>query len=787
MSPLDHKLLRDLWRMKGQAIAIGAVIAMGVLMLVMMTGLVASLTETRDAYYDRYRLADVFAPVARAPERLAAQLAEIPSVSSVQTRVVGRALIDLPTQVLPVQAQAVSLPDRGPPALNDVFLTDGRMPASGRADEVLLLNSFAAEHDLRPGDTLRATMNGSRRSFDIVGLAQSPEFLYTTAPGELVPDDARFGVIWMVRSGLSAAYDMEGAFNEVLLGLARGSSEEALLDAVDRALESYGGTGAYGLADQLSNAFVTQEIEGLEASTVGVPPIFLAVAAFLLYIVISRVVQAEREEIGLMKAFGYTDIEVGTHYFKLILAIAAGGALAGCLGGIAAGRGLIGLYTEYFKFPFLVFQLDPASFAIGITVSILSASAGGIFVLRRVFALTPAVAMRAPAPPNFSRTGRIGQSFSQLLDQPSRMVLRRLTRQPGRMAGSIIGIASGMALSAAMLTIYAGFDRSIDQTFSIVDRSDVMVSFTHAVSDKTLFELVRLPGVERAEPVRNVSVVLRNGLESHRGGLIGLPPAPELNRALDDTLAPIELPDRGVVLSDVLAEILDISPGDTLIAEVREGRQPRLEIPVAATAQTLLGSPAYMSLDALNRAMREPGRISGAYLTIDEAEAEAIYAALQDMPTVAGLSVKSQARDAFLRMLNEGAGAIRYAMGVIAFVITFGIVYNAARIALAERARDLASLRVIGFTKGEAAFVLLGELAVVTLVALPVGAGLGYYLSFVIAAGFSTELYQIPAVFDPTTYGQAMLVVLGAALVSGWLVKRDLDRSDLIEALKTRD
>ncbi|WP_375573257.1 FtsX-like permease family protein [Ahrensia marina] len=787
MSPLDHKLLRDLWRMKGQAIAIGAVIAMGVLMLVMMTGLVASLTETRDAYYDRYRLADVFAPVARAPERLAAQLAEIPSVSSVQTRVVGRALIDLPTQVLPVQAQAVSLPDRGPPALNDVFLTDGRMPASGRADEVLLLNSFAAEHELRPGDTLRATMNGSRRSFDIVGLAQSPEFLYTTAPGELVPDDARFGVIWMVRSGLAAAYDMEGAFNEVLLGLARGSSEEALLDAVDRALESYGGTGAYGLADQLSNAFVTQEIEGLEASTVGVPPIFLAVAAFLLYIVISRVVQAEREEIGLMKAFGYTDIEVGTHYFKLILAIAAGGALAGCLGGIAAGRGLIGLYTEYFKFPFLVFQLDPASFAIGITVSILSASAGGIFVLRRVFALTPAVAMRAPAPPNFSRTGRIGQSFSQLLDQPSRMVLRRLTRQPGRMAGSIIGIASGMALSAAMLTIYAGFDRSIDQTFSIVDRSDVMVSFTHAVSDKTLFELVRLPGVERAEPVRNVSVVLRNGLESHRGGLIGLPPAPELNRALDDTLAPIELPDRGVVLSDVLAEILDISPGDTLIAEVREGRQPRLEIPVAATAQTLLGSPAYMSLDALNRAMREPGRISGAYLTIDEAEAEAIYAALQDMPTVAGLSVKSQARDAFLRMLNEGAGAIRYAMGVIAFVITFGIVYNAARIALAERARDLASLRVIGFTKGEAAFVLLGELAVVTLVALPVGAGLGYYLSFVIAAGFSTELYQIPAVFDPTTYGQAMLVVLGAALVSGWLVKRDLDRSDLIEALKTRD
>lgn len=787
MSPLNHKLLRDLWRMKGQAGAIGAVVAVGVLMLVMMTGLVASLSETREAYYERYRLADVFAPVARAPERLAGRLAEIPGISAVETRVVGRALIDIPGQVLPVQAQAVSLPDRGQPALNDVYLTDGRMPASGRADEILLLQSFAAAHDLSPGDTLRATMNGARRSFDIVGFAQSPEFLYTTAPGEMVPDDARFGVIWMGRSALAAAYDMDGAFNEALFGLSRDASEDAVLSAIDRILQPFGGSGAFSIDEQISNRFVSEEIASLRATAVSVPPIFMAIAAFLLYIVISRMVQSEREEIGLMKAFGYTNTEVGAHYFKLILAIAVGGALAGCLGGIAAGRALISVYTAYFKFPFLVFQLDPASFATGVTVSILSASAGGLFVLRQVFALTPAVAMRAPAPPNFSRTGRIGKRFNRFLDQPSRMVFRRLTRQPGRMAGSIIGIASGMALSVSVITLYVGFDRTIDLTFTVVDRSDVTVSFTHPVSDKTLFELVRMPGVERAEPVRNVSVVLHNGLESHRGSIIGLPPSPELNRALDDTLAPIDLPAMGVVLSEVLAGILGVAPGDTLTVDVREGRQPLLQIPVAGTAQSLLGSPAYMDLDALNRALREPGRISGAYLTIDAAHADEIYASLQDMPTVAGVSVKAEARDAFLRMLNEGAGAIRYVMGVIAFVITFGIVYNAARIAQAERARDLASLRVIGFSKGEAAFVLLGELAVVTVIALPVGAIFGYYLSFALAEGFSTDLYQIPAVFDPVSYGQATLVVLAAALVSGLVVKRDLDGADLIEALKTRE
>lgn len=787
MSPLDHKLLRDLWRLKGQAAAIGAVVALGVMMLVMMTGLSASLTETRDAYYQRYRLADVFAPVARAPERLAERLAAIPGVSAVQTRVTGRALIDLPGRLLPVQALAQSLPDRTRPALNDVYLTDGRLPAPAHPDEVLLLRSFARAHGLTPGDELSATMHGARRSFAIVGLAQSPEFLYTTAPGELVPDDARFGVIWLSRSGLAAAYDMDGAFNEALLGLARGAGEAGVIDAVDRLLEPFGGVGAFARADQFSSRFVAEEINGIRVTAIAVPPIFLGVAAFLLYIVIGRLVQAEREEIGLLKAFGYTNTEVGAHYFKLILAIAIGGALAGCLGGIAAGRAMTELYTIYYKFPFLVFRLEPLSLVAGVSTGTLAASTGGLFVLRRIFSLAPAEAMRPPTPPNYRGSGRVGQGLARLLDVPGRMVLRRLTRQPVRMAGAVVGIGCGMALSAAMITLHAGFDRTIDLTFSVIDRSDVTVTFTHPMSDKTLFELARLPGVQRVEAMRHVPVVMSHGRASHRGALTGLPDQAELSRALDADVQAITLPENGVVLSRVLARKLDISFGDLLTVDVREGRQPVLTLPVTGIADSLLGAPAYMSFDALNRALREPHRVSGAALLIDEGRGTEIYAALQNMPAVAGVSVKSEARDAFVGLMNEGAGTTRYIMGAIAFVITFGIVYNAARVALAERQRDLASLRVMGFSRGETAFVLLGELAVVTLVALPVGVVLGYYLSFAIAEGFSTDLYQIPTLFDPLSYGQATLVVLGAAVISGWLVKRDLDRADLVETLKTRD
>ncbi|MFD0979355.1 ABC transporter permease [Tropicimonas aquimaris] len=784
LAPLDRKLLRDLWRIKGQALAIAAVIALGVLMLVMMTGLVNTLEETRRAYYDRYRLADVFAPVERAPDRVLERLAEIPGVAVAVGRVTGSALIDLEGEIVPVRAQAVSLPDHGPARLNDIHLTAGRMPDPDRGDEILLLKGFADARGLAPGDRLQATMNGARHTFRVTGLAQSPEFLYTTAPGEIVPDDARFAVIWMGRDALSAAYDMQGAFNEALLGLERGVNLQSALDAIDRVLEPRGGLGAYGLEDLPSNFFVTEEIEGGRKNAIAVPPIFLGVSAFLLYIVISRIVQAEREEIGLLKAFGYTDWEVASHYLKLMLTIAIAGAIAGSLGGIAAGRAMAGVYQDYYKFPFLVFQLDPRSFVIGVMTSILAACAGGFGVLRGVFRLAPAVAMRPPAPADYSGTGRLAGLWSRLLDQPGRMVLRRLQRQPMRMAGGALGIATGMALSVGMIGVQAGFSKSIDLGFSVLDRSDAQVSFTHPQSDKAIYELGRLPGVQEVEPVRNVPVLLRHGLNDHRGTINGMLSAPRLARAMDEAQRPLTLPEEGIVLSTTLARVLEAAPGDVVTAEVREGRRPVLDIPVVAVADSLLGSPAYMNMEALNAALKEPGRVSGAYLRIDSAVRDEVLVAIKDMPGVAGVALKAETRDSIQTMMDSGMGMMRYIMLAIAGVVTFGIVYNSARIAFAERVHDLASLRVIGFSRGEAAFVLLGELGLVTLAALPLGALLGYGMAAAVSAAFSTEVYSIPLTFDAQSVGSAALAVLASAAFSGWLVKRDLDRVDLVTALK---
>lgn len=787
VSPLDRKLLRDLARMKTQAAAIGLVIAMGVLLQVMMSGLVLSLEETRRAYYDRYRLADITVPVTRAPERLLQAIARIDGVAGVASRITGAALVRLDGQALPVQAQTLSLPASGRPEVNDIYLTSGRLPDPRRPAEVIVLDSFAAAHGLGPGDVLRVTMDGARRDLAIVGLAQAPEFIYTAAPGELVPDDARFAALWFGQKALAASRDMDGAWSEALIRLGRSADEAAVMAALEALLEPYGGPGPLARGELMSDDFVSQEIAGLRASRAVVPPFFMAVAAFLLTIVIGRMVESEREQIGLLKAFGYTPLEIGGHYARFVMVIALAGSVAGCLLGVASGRAMIGVYASVFKFPFLVFLLDPASFVIALAVSLGAASVGAGLVLRRVFALEPAEAMRPAAPADFSRAGQSIAWLIRWLDQPSRMVLRRVMRNRGRMAGSVAGIAAGMALSLSMITLYAGFDETLELTFGVIDRSDVTVSFTHPVADRAAFDLERLPGVIRVEKARHVPAILRNGRHTHRGAVTGLDPGARLSRAVAADLSDIALPRAGLVVSRSLADMLQVAPGDTLTVEVRSGAQPVLHLPVAAIADTLLGAPVFMDRAALNRALGEPHRITAAYLSVDPVQTDALLKELRDMPLVAGVSRKEDARQAFKTIMDTGAGAIRYVMGLIAFIITFGIIYNTARIGLAERQRDLASLRVIGFTKGEATFVLLGELGLVTLAAIPIGALAGRALSHGIAAGFSNEIYQIPVVFDAPSFGIALLTVLSAAIASGWLVARGMARTDLVAALKTKE
>lgn len=787
VNALDRKLLRDLWRIKGQAAAIIFVIAAGIALLVMSRGMVMSLDETMRAYYERYRFADIYAPVKRAPDNLLSEIRALEGVADVAGRVQGGGLVNLPEVAAPISAQIVSFNPDAPAPINGVYLAEGRMIDAAHGDEILLLESFAHALDLAPGDTISVTMNGAQHEFDIVGLALSPEFIYAIPPGEFVPDPARFAILWAGEEALEAAYDLDGAFNQAVLKVSRGADEQKLIDALDRLLAPYGAIGAYAREDQISNKFLVEELKQLNTMGRVMTPIFLGVSIFLLNIVITRLVQTEREQIGLIKAFGYSNGDVGAHYLKFTAVIAIGGALVGWLGGQWLGRGMAGVYQEYYQFPFLVFVPEFSTLGLSLVICLAAAALGAFVAVRSAVTLSPAVAMRPPAPPKFNRSAGLSRWLDKTLDQPSRMILRRLTRQPWRAGLTVLGIGAAMGLTVMMRFNINATDYMLDVSFNVVDRSDVLVTFVEPLSDKTIFEIASIDGVAYAEPFRSSPVMFSNNRIDYLGAITGLPENPILNRAVDTDLNTVNIRGDGIVLSEQLAEILEVSLGDTLSVEVREGRRPDLEIPVVGIVEALIGTPAYMTLDALNRRLLEPQRVTGAYLKIDPLKSEEVYNALKDIPLVAGVSLRRESYQKFQDMIDEGMGVFRTIMSLFSIVIAAGVVYNGARIAFMERERDLASLRVLGFTKMETGYVLLGELVILAILAIPVGSLFGFLIWSYLSGALSTELYQIPTIFREDGLGYGAIIVFASTAIAGALVMRDVAKIDMATALKGRE
>jgi putative ABC transport system permease protein len=787
VTTLNRKLARDLWHLRGQALAIGLVIAAAVATLVLSLGTQWSLEETRQAYYERNRFAHVFARARRAPEHLVERIRAIPGVARAETRIVDHVLLDMPGIAEPVRGAIVSLPERDEPVLNLVVMRAGRALRPGHADEVLVHEAFAEAHRLRPGDTVTVTMNGRRRRLDVVGVALSPEFVYAIGPGDLVPDNRRYGVIWMGREALEAAYDLKGAFNEVSLQLHRGATEAAVTAALDDLIDRYGGAGAYGRTDHVSDSFINSEIDQLRTLTRIVPPIFLTVAMFLLNVVINRLIQTEREQIGLLKAFGYTDRAVGWHYTKFAMAVAAIGIAIGIAAGVWMGRAMTELYTEYFRFPVLHYQLSLEICALAAAASMLAACGGGAFAVRKAVRLPPAVAM-APPPPSVYRAGALERSgLLRGLTPVGYMVLRHITRWPIRSLVTTTGIALAIGLLVSTLQFLDSIDEMLDAFFFGTQRQDLTIRFTETRNDSIAHELARLPGVLRAELRRAVPVRLSFGHLSRRAALLGLDRDADLNRQIDVSGRPIVLPPEGLVLSDRLAQNLGARAGDAVMIEVLEGRRERLLAPVSHIVSEYVGTVAYMSRPALNRLMREGPVADGAHLMIDPAQRAELFRALQDAPAVLGIAVQSAALATFREMINQNVVTMIAFYVTFASVIAVGVVYNSARISLAERARELATLRVLGYRKREVALILVGELAVLTVLAMPLGCLIGYALSALMIALFSTDLYRMPFALEASTYGYAIVVVLAAAGFTTISVARRVGAFDLVAVLKARE
>jgi putative ABC transport system permease protein len=747
----------------------------------------ASLRTARDEYYAEYRFAHVFAAVKRAPEAVADRIALIPGVAQVQTRVTLPVTLRVSGVRQLATGHIVSIPSERVTMPNDLRITLGRYVDPDRDDEVLVSELFARENALMPGDSLGAVVNGRWQTLRVAGIATSPEFIYEVGGGGLFVDNRLFAVLWMRREAVAAAGDFEGAFNNVALLLGGGASEAQVIVALDGLLDRYGGSGAIGRTDQLSNRVVSDEIAQLETISQLFPVFFLATAAFLLNVVLSRLISTQRDEIGALKAVGYDDRTVGAHYLAFALVAVALGAVFGVLGGDWLGRAYTGLYDDFFRFPSLEHRTRWSAALLGVAVSGGAGLLGALGAVRRAVRIPPADALRPPSPGRFrplllERAGLAAPPSVAL-----RMILRNLERRPLRTAASTIGIAFACGLLVTGLFPLDSWSRILDLQFRRVQRDDLTVVFNSARPARAREELARFEGVRRVELLRTAPARIHRGHRARLTAVTGLDADAKLRRLVDTRGRVYPRPATGVVLSSTLAAILDARAGDSVEVEFLEQGGVWRRVPISGVVDELMGIGAYMDRRALNRLLGEADVATEAHLRVDRDAEEALSHALGELREVAGVASRASLLEYFDRTSREN---VRISVSVIVFaamIIAIGVVYNGVRITLSERGRELATLRVLGFTRGEAARMFLGEQGLLTAVGIPLGFLVGMGFSALLAVSFANERFRIPSVVDLSTYVFAAAVVIVTTLGVAIIGKRHVNRLDLIGTLKTGD
>lgn len=784
---LDLKLGRDLRALKSQALAVALVMACGLAMMIMTRSLIQSLDDARADYYEKHRFAEVFAELKRAPESLRQQIAVLPGVAAVETGIEVSVTLDLPNLAVPASGLINAVPERRPVVLNQLYLRRGRLLEGAGTGEVLVSEAFAEANALGPGDEIAAILNGRRQELRVVGIVLAPQYVFEARPGSALPDNQTFGIFWMREQELAEAFNLQGAFNEVAVSLAPGASEPEVIAALDRLLKPYGGLGAYGRSEHPSDIRVDDEIRVLEGLSFGFPLVFLSVAAFMTHSVMSRQIALQREQIAILKAFGFANRTIAWHFIKFALVIVVVGTALGTAGGFALGRQLVDMYHLFFRFPVLAFEPATGAIVGALVASSAAALLGVASAVRKVVRLSPAQAMRPEPPASFRPALAERLGLARYLAVSVRMALRNIERKPWQAGFTCVALAMATGILIIPNAFRDGVRHILDFQWDTVQRQTATVSLVEPGPLRAAHDFAQLPGVIHTEPFRTVLVEMAAGHRSRRLAMHGLVNQGDLNRVIGLDGRPLTVRGRGLIISEALGETLGIQPGDTVTIRVLQGKRREVTLPVGGFSQDFAGIASFMELGALNRLLGEGDQISGAFMSVAGGQWEAFLRALKETPQAAGVVIKDAMRQSFRQTTAESIGLIQVIYSTFATVVAFGIVYNSARIALSERSRELATLRVLGFSRSDVGRVLVGELVLLAAVALPLGLWLGSGMAGLLIASINTETVRLPLVLSSSNYAYATLVIVLATTLSAWVACRKLHQLDLVGALKAAE
>lgn len=785
MLALDKKLFRDLFILRGQVLAIAMVVAGGTATLIMSLSTVNSLEQMKTAFYQSHRLADVYVQLVRAPNTALHSLSDITGVIRAESRIISEGQVHIPNYDKPVRSQILSV-ENGQ-ILNQLYLRSGQLPKGGGRNEVVVSEPFAEAHHLSLGDVIEMTVRGRKVSLTISGIALSPEFIYPIQPGAFFPDYAHFGIFWMHRSAIESVSDMKGAFNSVIFEIESSASVKQIQYEIDLNLEQWGGVGAYSRANLVSNRFLSEEISQLSVMALIFPAVFMSVAAFLLNISMTRLLATQREQIALLKAFGYGSHSLYLHYVLMVLVIVLIGNILGIWLGYELGQGLTGLYLEYYRFPEMLFGIDIKHILIALSIGLLFGTAGTIKAVVAALSISPADAMRPPLPLRFKKGFWEQLALIKNSRPVSRMIVRNLTRKTWKSFLSVLGIASACAIMMVGTFQKDAVDKMVDDQYIHARKYDLMISFMDEQGLKELSELKHISGIQRVEGILSEAIDIRSGLVEHRTTLQGIQVDSRMQFVLNQDGERLSLVDTGLVINQHLATSLSVEAGDEIEIKFLQGKKGVFTLAITQIVNEYMGTGVYMNLDAMNALLGKAWRMNTALIQVDSDRYAKVLQYLDALPQVAAVSERQASIDNFYGTMAEVFLTFTFFNSILAAVIAIGVVYNNMRIAFSERSRELASLRVLGFKRKEVAWMLIGEQFFLTLLAIPIGLSLGYGLCWLLTQNLQTDLYRVPLVLTPSTYTIAAWSIIVASILAALLINRKIYQLDMIEVLKTRE
>lgn len=784
---LWKKMWRELRENKAAYLACISVIAIGLMLFTSMSVIYEGLSDAKNNFYTDYQFADGFAHVRGISQTQVDRLSFEEGVAHLEGRMVKDARVLFPDREENIFLRLVSIIPEQKTRLNDVMIVDGVLPTAGSRG-ILLDPGFLEANGLRPGDTIPVIIAGKQVELTVAGAALSPEFVYAMrTPMDIYPDPATFGVAWMPLGVMQNLFGDE-SLNDIVFTLSAGHTYEDVESRLKPRLESFGLESIYARENQLSEAILEQEIRAMESMVTSIPLLFLIVAATILYVLLKRMVEQQRGQIGILKAFGYSSREILFHYISYALIIGALGGLLGSLLGFWLSYPMMKMYEEFFTLPGLTGQFSLNYLVLGVLLSTGFGVLAGYFGSKGVLKLQPAEAMRPPAPPLAKQTllERWRLYWDNLTVQ-GKMATRNTFRNLGRSFFTLIGVMFAFSLIATTGYFLSMTDVLVLDQFTKVQTHDVKVVFAAPLDSwDAQLELSRAPGVNRFESYLEVPATLNHKWYEKGTVILGIEQNSEMYNLLSSDGVKVALPSAGIILSQNLAEKLQAKVGTRLEVESPYAKDSPVYIEVVDIVPQYLGSNAYMEINALGRLLGQGNISTAALLSVEEGA----FPYLKDRYRESKGVFSVEKKDAMLLKFSELMESYGYTYWILALfgmLTGFAVIYNSGIVSLSERKRELASLRVMGMTPREVLQVLAFEQWFVSIFGMLAGVPMTMLFLQGMASAMDEDLFSIPVILELRPFIIGALGTVASIWLTHWVILRKIRKLSMVEVLKEMD